>query len=172
MHGALHAVRKSAKTESMCDKQDERIETMRKFVAVDASMPSELFNLALYYLAIFIYMCRLPFSIVTNFHFVNFMWTLRPNFAKQLAPRTLRAQCFQMTCLTRFMRRQRRYLKKPYGVSQADLPWAWTGTKKVDTGTSRRSRSLNWGSVRLLERSSCAPRARQVRTFVKSLSNI
>eukprot|EP00966_Prymnesium_polylepis_P005617 128438-Prymnesium_polylepis.1 len=35
-------------------------------------------------------MCRLPFSIVMNYHFVRFLWGLRPAFAKRITPSSLR----------------------------------------------------------------------------------
>ena len=63
------------------------VQSIDKFVAVDAAVPDDLFKLMLYFLGIFIYMCRVPFSIVTNVHFVRFLWILRPNFAKKIVPR-------------------------------------------------------------------------------------
>ena len=52
-------------------------------------MPTELFKLILYYLSILIFMCRLPFSIVTSVHFMRFLYALRPNFAKKMTGRNL-----------------------------------------------------------------------------------
>ena len=45
---------------------------MTKYIAIDAAIPTELFKLILYYLSILIFMCRLPFSIVTSVHFMRF----------------------------------------------------------------------------------------------------
>eukprot|EP00966_Prymnesium_polylepis_P255695 5907541-Prymnesium_polylepis.1 len=91
MHEQLQQAHKQSKTAgSAAQKQDERERLITQFVAQDAAMPPDLFKLALYFLALFIYMCRLPFSIVSNFHFMRFLWVLRPNFAKQLVPRSLR----------------------------------------------------------------------------------
>eukprot|EP00966_Prymnesium_polylepis_P123405 2853243-Prymnesium_polylepis.2 len=53
-------------------------------------MPDELYRVVLYLLAVLVFMCRLQFSIVTNFHFVRFLWGLRPAFAKRITPSSLR----------------------------------------------------------------------------------
>ena len=50
---------------------------------------TSVYSVVLYCLAVFIFMCWLPFSIVVNFHFVRFLWSLRPAFAKRITPRTL-----------------------------------------------------------------------------------
>ena len=90
MHEQLHAARKAANPGGASTKRDDRLQSIDKFVATDAAVPEELFKLMLYYLSIFIFMCRVPFSIVTNVHFMRFLWILRPNFAKKIVPRTLR----------------------------------------------------------------------------------
>ena len=90
MHEQLHAARKVANPGGASTKRDDRLQSIDKFVATDAAVPDELFKLMLYYLSIFIFMCRVPFSIVTNVHFMRFLWILRPNFAKKIVPRTLR----------------------------------------------------------------------------------
>lgn len=61
-----------------------------KYVATDAAMPDEWFKLCCYYLAIFFYMCRISFHVVTNPHFLRFLWSVRPNFGKKIiyTPRT------------------------------------------------------------------------------------
>ena len=90
MHEQLHTIRKSARPAGgALQKDDERTQLITQFVARDAPMPPELFKSILYFLGIFIYMCRLPFSIVMNLHFMRFLWALRPNFAKQIVPATL-----------------------------------------------------------------------------------
>ena len=89
MAEVLHAGTKAAKAGSASEKADARTETITKYMAVDAAMPDELYKVVLYCLAVLIFMCRLPFSIVVNFHFVRFLWALRPSFAKRLTPRTL-----------------------------------------------------------------------------------
>lgn len=89
--GQLHTTRKAAKSEGgAAEKNNDRMQLITKYVAVDAAMPTELFNVILYYLAIFIFMCRLPFAMVMNSHFMRFLWALRPNFAKHIVPETLR----------------------------------------------------------------------------------
>ena len=90
MAEVLHAGTKAAKAGSASEKEDARTQTITKHVAVDAAMPDDLFKVVLYCLAVLVFMCRLPFSIVVNFHFVRFLWALRPNFAKKITPRTLR----------------------------------------------------------------------------------
>ena len=47
-------------------------------------MPADLFSTILFYLGVFIFMCRLPFAIVANVHFTRFLYAIRPNFAKQV----------------------------------------------------------------------------------------
>ena len=89
----LHSVRKASKSGNGAQEtQNEREQLITKYVARDAEMPNELFKLILYYLSIVIFMCRLPFSIVMNAHFMRFLWALRPNFAKQMTGRTLMHQ--------------------------------------------------------------------------------
>ena len=90
MHEQLHTARKASRsTGSAQQKEELRQDSITKYIDQDAAMPAQLFQLILYFLGIFIYMCRLPFSIVLNPHFLRFLWAIRPNFAKQLAPRTL-----------------------------------------------------------------------------------
>lgn len=89
MHTQLQAMAKSSKAGDVHDKLDERSQLITQYVARDAPMPSELFKLVLYYLSIAVFMLRLPFSTVTSVYFMRFLWALRPNFAKQIVPRTL-----------------------------------------------------------------------------------
>ena len=89
MHAQLQTVAKASKAGGVHDKLDERVQLITRYVARDAPMPTELFKLVLYYLSIAIFMLRLPFSTVTSVYFMRFLWALRPNFAKQLVPRTL-----------------------------------------------------------------------------------
>ena len=85
----LHAARKSSKsTGNAHQRANERNNEITKYVAVDAAMPAGLMKNVHYYLSIFIFMCRLPFSIVLNRHFMSFLWAIRPNFAKQFKART------------------------------------------------------------------------------------
>ena len=89
MAALLQTTRKAAKAGTAEAKDNDRTDTITKYVAADAALPDELYSVVLYCLAVFIFMCRLPFSIVVNFHFVRFLWSLRPAFAKRITPRTL-----------------------------------------------------------------------------------
>lgn len=88
----LNAHKQSKTAGGPQQKEADRQHILTNYVSRDAPiMPPELFKLILYYmyLALFVYMCRLPFSIVQSRWFWRVMWALRPNFAKQLMPRTL-----------------------------------------------------------------------------------
>ena len=90
MQEQLHGVRKASKSGGGAqEKHNDREQLMTKYIAIDAAMPTELFKLILYYLSILIFMCRLPFSIVTSVHFMRFLYALRPNFAKKMTGRNL-----------------------------------------------------------------------------------
>ena len=88
MAEALHAS-KAAKSGSASQKDGARDDTISKYIAVDAAMPDDLYKVVLYSLSVFIFMCRLPFSVAANFHFFRFLWALRPAFAKRITPRYL-----------------------------------------------------------------------------------
>jgi hypothetical protein len=91
MQVQLQTARKASRPSGAVEeKREERENLISKYVALDSPMPSELFKLIVYFLSIFIFMCRLPFSIVTSVHFMRFLWVLRPNFAKMITPRTLK----------------------------------------------------------------------------------
>lgn len=77
--------RKASKTDGLASaKEGERQETLTKYVARDASMPSELFNLCMYYMSSFFIMCRIPFMVAESRYFLRFLKALRPTFVKQL----------------------------------------------------------------------------------------
>eukprot|EP00966_Prymnesium_polylepis_P334892 7390245-Prymnesium_polylepis.2 len=86
----LQSVHKAARPAGgVEEKEAERENVITKYIARDAVMPGELMTLAIFLLGIFVYMARLPFSVVTSPHFMRFLWALRPNFAKNIVPRTL-----------------------------------------------------------------------------------
>eukprot|EP00966_Prymnesium_polylepis_P273770 6324307-Prymnesium_polylepis.1 len=82
MAEVLNSSRKTAKAGTASGKDGDRTDTITKYIAVDAALPDELYSVVLHCLAIFIFMCRLPFSIVTNFHFVRFRVWIRKGAAK------------------------------------------------------------------------------------------
>lgn len=69
-------------------RDEDRQLMITKYIARDAVMPDEIAQLAMYFLSICIYMCRLPFSIVTNPHFRRFLRAVRPNFEKRFSSHT------------------------------------------------------------------------------------
>jgi hypothetical protein len=89
MHEQLQTSRKASKVRSASSKEDAREGTISKYIAVDAAMPTELLSVVLYYLVVFVFMARLPFPVVSSYHFVNFLWSIRPAFAKHINPRYL-----------------------------------------------------------------------------------
>ena len=87
----LHSARKTSKSTGNAHlRADERHNEITKYIAVDAAMPEGLVKNVNYYLSILIFMCRLPFSIVMNRHFIGFLWAIRPNYAKQFHGRSFR----------------------------------------------------------------------------------
>lgn len=77
--------RKSAKIDgSAAAKEEVRRDTLSKFIARDAGMPKELFDVALYYMSVFFIMCRIPFVVAASVYFKRFLWSLRPSFVKLL----------------------------------------------------------------------------------------
>jgi hypothetical protein len=90
MAEVLQTSRKAAKAGTAEGKDNDRSDTITKYIVADAALPDELYSVVLHCLAVFIFMCRLPFSIVVNCHFLRFLWSLRPTFAKRITPRTLR----------------------------------------------------------------------------------
>lgn len=82
----LQTKRKALKTDGKARaREDERQELMTKFVALDPPVPQSQFDLCLYYLAVFMLMCHLPFTFIENFYVRRFFEALRPNFAKMLS---------------------------------------------------------------------------------------
>ena len=94
MHESLSSTRKEQKISGAAAggaeaRHNDRERKITDFVARDAAMPAELSSMIMYLIGVFIYMCRLPFSFVSNVHFTRFLWAIRPNFAKLYTPRTL-----------------------------------------------------------------------------------
>ena len=111
------------------------------------------------------------FSIVVNFHFVRFLWALRPSFAKRLTPRTL-----QETIATDLLDEVYEETKDITAEALSNVPGRLTlgmdGHKEgkhrhVETVTQGRSLGL----VRSLVLSTCEPHARLGRTCPWWLSN-
>ena len=85
MVAQLKETRKAARASGSAEeKHDERSQLITKYMAQEAAMPKELLRLIMASLAVFIFMCRLPFSLVMNVHFIRFLWSIRPNFAKKI----------------------------------------------------------------------------------------
>eukprot|EP00966_Prymnesium_polylepis_P255820 5910101-Prymnesium_polylepis.1 len=64
MHDQLQIARKAARPSGAAEeKREERQNLISKYVAQDSAVPTELYTLIVYFLSIFIFMCRLPFSM-------------------------------------------------------------------------------------------------------------
>lgn len=87
---AVTLSRKATKAVKVRERDAERRAMKEKYDAdfPEREMPAELMNLCVYFLSIFLFMCRLPFNVIMSRHFWNFAGTLRPTFS--VRPRTLR----------------------------------------------------------------------------------
>lgn len=65
-------------------KADERDESLEKYIVRDPPMPTELYDMCLYFMSVFFIMCRIPFVVAGNSYFLKFLKALRPNFVKRL----------------------------------------------------------------------------------------
>jgi hypothetical protein len=73
-------------------------EEINKHITVDKDMPAALLTIALKAMAVFFFVCRVPFSVVDNFFFRQFLRCIRPSFEKQLGARyqdTLRTKALK-----------------------------------------------------------------------------
>lgn len=95
----LLAKRKASKVDGNAHtKVAERQASMERYVVKDPPMPPEHFNLSYYFMAVFFFMCRIPFAVVDNHYFRQFLIAVRPTFQKQLHSqvRSSRAQSLCM----------------------------------------------------------------------------
>ena len=82
---ALEAKRKTAKTDGDAHaKEDARQLQITEWAKRETPLPTEQFDMGLYYLTVMVLMCHLAFSFATNFYFRQFLKVIRPNFEKQL----------------------------------------------------------------------------------------
>mmetsp|Transcript_46387 Transcript_46387/g.115046 ORF Transcript_46387/g.115046 Transcript_46387/m.115046 type:complete len:284 (-) Transcript_46387:38-889(-) len=81
----LQMMRKALKVDgSVQTKEHERQRYIERYVNKDAPMTKDLFDICKYYMAVFFFMCRIPFLVVSSKYFLKFLWAVRPAFVKLL----------------------------------------------------------------------------------------